>query len=59
MYRGKLIAMDTRIQGYYANAKMLEQEDVFRHFFFALSKERQQKSEVVKADGGRRSTPGA
>lgn len=59
MYRGKLIAMDTRIQGYYANAKMLEQEDVFRYFFCELSKERQQKIEVVKADGGRRSTLGA
>lgn len=59
MYRGKLIPMDTRIQGYYANAKMLEQEDVFRHFFCELSKERQQKIEAVKAAGGRRSTLGA
>lgn len=59
MYRGKLIAMDTRIQGYYANAKMLEHEDVFRHFFCELSKERQQKIEEVKAEGGRRSTLGA
>ena len=59
MYRGKLIAMGTRIQGYYANAKMLEQEDVFRHFFCELSKERQQKIEEVKAEGGRRSALGA
>lgn len=51
--------MDTRIQGYYANVKMLEQEDVFRHFFCSLSRDRQLKIEEMKAAGGRRSTLGA
>lgn len=51
--------MDTRIQGYYANVKMLELEDVFRHFFCSLSRDRQLKIEEMKAAGGRRSTLGA
>lgn len=45
--------------GFYANTKMLEQEEVFQHFFCSLSKERQRKIESVKAAGGRRSTLGA
>lgn len=51
--------MDTNILGFYANVKMLEQEEVFRHFFCSLSKGRQQKIEAIKAAGGRRSTLGA
>lgn len=47
------------ILGFYANIKMLEREEVFRHFFCSLSKERQQKIEAVKAAGGRRSSLGA
>ena len=51
--------MDMNIQGFYANTKMLEQEDVFRHFFCELSKERQQKIEAIKVSCGRKSTLGA
>ena len=51
--------MNQNILGFYANTKMLEQEDVFRHFFCELSKERQQKIEAIKAEGGRRSSLGA
>ena len=51
--------MDKNILGFYANTKMLEQEEVFRHFFCSLSKERQQKIEAIKAESGRRSTLGA
>lgn len=51
--------MDTKIYGFYANAKMLEQEDVFRHFFCGLSKTRQQKIETFGADSGRRLSLGA
>ena len=47
------------ILGFYANMKMLEQKDVFRHFFCSLSKERQQKIEAIKAEGGRCSSLGA
>lgn len=47
------------ILGFYANIKMLEQEEVFRHFFCSLSKARQQKIEAIKAEGGRNSTLGA
>lgn len=50
--------MDMNILGLYANTKMLEREDVFRHFFYSLSKERQQKIEAIRADGGRRSSLG-
>ena len=53
------VFMDTKILGFYANTKMLEQEDVFRHFFCSLSKERQQKIEAIKAEGGRCSSLGA
>ena len=53
------VFMDTKILGFYANTKMLEQEDVFRHFFCSLSKERQQKIESIKAESGRRSSLGA
>lgn len=53
------VLMDTKILGFYANTKMLEQEDVFRHFFCELSKERQQKIEAIKAESGRRSSLGA
>ena len=51
--------MNNKILGFYANTKMLEQEEVFRHFFCSLSKERQQKIEAIKAEGGRRSSLGA
>ena len=51
--------MDMNILGFYANTKMLEQEEVFRHFFCSLSKERQQKIEAMKAETGRRSSLGA
>lgn len=51
--------MDMNILGFYANTKMLEQEEVFRQFFCSLSKERQQKIEMIKAEGGRRSSLGA
>ena len=51
--------MDTNIWGFYANIKMLEHEEVFRHFFCSLSSERQQKIETIKAEGGKRSTLGA
>lgn len=44
------------ILGFYANTKMLEREEVFRHFLCSLSKERQQKIEAIKAAGGRRSS---
>lgn len=47
------------ILGFYANTKMLEREEVFRHFLCSLSKERQQKIEAIKAAGGRRSSLGA
>ena len=51
--------MDKNILGFYANTKMLEREEVFRHFFCSLSKERQQKIEAIKAAGGRHSSLGA
>lgn len=51
--------MDMNILGFYANTKKLEQEEMFRHFFCSLSKERQQKIEAVKTAGGRRSSLGA
>lgn len=51
--------MDMSILGFYANTKMLEREDVFRHFFCSLSRERQQKIEAIKAEGGRCSSLGA
>ena len=51
--------MNNKILGFYASVKMLEQEDVFRHFFCSLSKERQQKIDVIKAKGARRSSLGA
>ena len=52
--------MDKNILGFYAHTKMLEKkEEVFRHFFCRLSKDRQQKIEAIKAEGGRRSTLGA
>lgn len=47
------------ILGFYANTKMLEREEVFRHFLCGLSKERQQKIEAIKVSGGRRSSLGA
>lgn len=47
------------IWGFYAKVKILEQEEVFRHFFCSLSKERQQKIEAMKAETGRRSSLGA
>lgn len=51
--------MNQNILGFYANTKMLEQEEVFRHFFCSLSKERQQKLDVIKAEGVRLSSLGA
>ena len=45
--------------GLYANIKMLEQEEMFRHFFCDLSKMRQQKIEMVKVASGRRRSLGA
>lgn len=57
--RELVVKMDTNIMGFYANVKMLEQEEVFRHFFCCLSRERQQKIEAIKAAGGRRSSLGA
>lgn len=51
--------MDMNILGFYANTKMLEQEEMFRHFLCSLSKERQQKIEAMKAECGRRSSLGA
>lgn len=48
-----------KILGLYANIKMLEQEEVFRHFFCDLSKMRQQKIEMVKVASGRRRSLGA
>ena len=45
--------MDTQIYGFYASAKMLEPDDVFRHFFCGLSRERQRKIEQIKPDAER------
>lgn len=47
------------IHGLYANIKMLEQEDLFRHFFCELSTERQQKIEALRTQAGRLHSLGA
>ena len=47
------------IQGLYANIKMLEQEDLFRHFLCELSTERQQKIEALRTQTGRLHSLGA
>lgn len=45
--------MDTQIYGFYASAKMLKPDDVFRRFFCGLSRERQQKIEQIKPEAER------
>lgn len=47
------------IVGFYLNLKMLEHEDVFRHFFNSLSGQRQQKLEKLKVESSRRRSLGA
>ena len=47
------------IHGLYANIKMLEQRDLFRHFFCELSTERQQKIEALRTQTGRLHSLGA
>lgn len=56
---GRIGYRHMNILGFYANTKMLEREEVFRHFLCSLSKERQQKIEAIKAAGARRSSLGA
>lgn len=51
--------MSENMVGFYANVKVLEQEEVFRRFFCKLSEKRKQKIEAIKAEGGRRSSLGA
>ncbi len=51
--------LDAEILGFYANTKVLAQEDVCRHFLCGLSKEIQRKIEGIKAEGARRSSLGA
>lgn len=51
--------MDRNILGLYMNLKMLDREDVFRHFFYSLSRERQQKLDTMKAESSRRCSLGA
>ena len=52
-------AMDEKILGLYAEIKVLEQENLFRHFFMQLSKERQQKIENCKTHAGQLQSLGA
>lgn len=45
--------MDRQIQGFYANVEMLERDELFRHLFFGLSRERQKKIEDMNNKAGR------
>lgn len=47
------------IHGLYANIKMLEQQDLFRHFLCSLSENRQQKIEGLRTQAGRLHSLGA
>ncbi len=47
------------IHGLYANIKMLEQEDLFRHFLCELSEQRQQKIEELRTEAAKRQSLGA